>query len=279
MALFGFSDISFNKGSGSSERKGPLAPLVQNEFQTTLLRYPLDVGNADKGHYMVFYIREQRNTGFKSGRLMQDNFKFDDGSSANYSKQRILWDFGDGTTSESVTATHYYNLPGWYTVKCYTLGSNGRGNESSFSQNILVKDYISDTIVLSGSKNKTETGSLQNPFTVFRFNSWQNFYILSGEYTINLHVSGNVAPLLNAEKYNSDKWGHLKPYARFETFISNPITGNIEKVPVNNLQTDKDTNKELYVKLDYDKTLIFCDKSESLQAMLRMRMTPAGSGS
>jgi hypothetical protein len=94
MALFGFSDISFNKGSGSSERKGPLAPLVQNEFQTTLLRYPLDVGNADKGHYMVFYIREQRNTGFKSGRLMQDNFKFDDGSSA---QQEIL----SGLTSKS----------------------------------------------------------------------------------------------------------------------------------------------------------------------------------
>jgi hypothetical protein len=65
MALFGFSDISFNKGS--SERKGPLAPLVQNEFQTTLLRYPSDIGNADKGHYMVFYIREQRNTSFKRG--------------------------------------------------------------------------------------------------------------------------------------------------------------------------------------------------------------------
>ena len=65
MALFGFSDISFNKGT--SDRKGPLAALVGNEFQTTLLRYPLDIGNADKGHYMVFYIREQRNTSFKRG--------------------------------------------------------------------------------------------------------------------------------------------------------------------------------------------------------------------
>lgn len=185
--------------------------------------------------------------------------RFDDGLNNNYSKQRILWDFGDGTTSESVTATHYYNLPGWYNVKCYNLGSNGRGNESSFSQNILVKDFISDTIVLSGSKNKTETGSLQNPFTVFRFNSWQNFHILSGEYTINLHVSGNVAPLLNSEKYNSDKWGHLKPYARFETFVLNPITGNVEKIPVNSLTTD---NNELYVKINYDNTLIFCDKAD-----------------
>jgi hypothetical protein len=96
MALFGFSDISFNKGSGSSERKGPLAPLVQNEFKTTLLRYPLDIGNADKGHYMVFYIREQRNTGFKSGRVMKDNFSFDNGTSA---QQQIL---GGLTTKSSM---------------------------------------------------------------------------------------------------------------------------------------------------------------------------------
>ena len=75
MALFGFSDISFNKGS--SQRKGPLAPLVQNEFQTTLLRYPLDIGNADKGHYMVFYIREQRNTSFARGSFFDKDFKID----------------------------------------------------------------------------------------------------------------------------------------------------------------------------------------------------------
>ena len=65
MALFGLSDIKFNKGV--SARKGPLAPLVGNEFATRLLRYPIDIGNSDKGHYMVFYIREQRNTSFKRG--------------------------------------------------------------------------------------------------------------------------------------------------------------------------------------------------------------------
>jgi len=75
MALFGFSDISFNKGT--SQRKGPLAPLVQNEFQTTLLRYPLDIGNADKGHYMVFYIREQTNTSFPRGSFFEKGFTID----------------------------------------------------------------------------------------------------------------------------------------------------------------------------------------------------------
>ena len=63
MALFGLSDISFDKGTSS--RKGPLAPLVGNEFATTTLKYPLDIGNADKAHYMVFYIKAQKATQFK----------------------------------------------------------------------------------------------------------------------------------------------------------------------------------------------------------------------
>jgi hypothetical protein len=64
MALFGFSDISFNKGPAT--RKGPLAPLVGSQFERTTLRYPLDIGNYDKGHYVVFYVREQKETSYAS---------------------------------------------------------------------------------------------------------------------------------------------------------------------------------------------------------------------
>jgi hypothetical protein len=65
MAFFGLSDISFNKG-GNEPRKGPLASLVDSKFETTTLRYPADLGNYDKGHYIVFYIREQKNTQYKA---------------------------------------------------------------------------------------------------------------------------------------------------------------------------------------------------------------------
>lgn len=63
MALFGFSDISFDKGQ---TRRGPLAKLVESQFERTTLRYPLDVGNYDKGHYVVFYVRQQKTTSFKT---------------------------------------------------------------------------------------------------------------------------------------------------------------------------------------------------------------------
>ena len=56
MPLFGFGDIQFKKG----DSRGPLQPLIaDNEYATTTLRYPLDIGNADKGHYMLIYIKKQ----------------------------------------------------------------------------------------------------------------------------------------------------------------------------------------------------------------------------
>jgi len=70
MPLFGFGDIKFNKGI--LDRRGPLGALVGDPFKTTTLRYPIDIGNADKGHYMVFYIREQKNTGFGGDRVGED---------------------------------------------------------------------------------------------------------------------------------------------------------------------------------------------------------------
>jgi len=77
MALFGFSDIEFNKGS--EVRKGPLSKLVDNQFQKTTFRYPLDIGNYDKAHYMVIYIREQKASSFGgTNRADETLFSFQD---------------------------------------------------------------------------------------------------------------------------------------------------------------------------------------------------------
>ena len=61
MALFGFGDITFDRSNGE---RGPLGPLTANEFQKTTLKYPIDLGNTDKGHYLVIYIRKQKRTSF-----------------------------------------------------------------------------------------------------------------------------------------------------------------------------------------------------------------------
>jgi len=80
MALFGFSDIKFDKGS---TRRGPLAPLVASQFERTTLRYPLDVGNFDKAHYVVFYVREQAKTSFPSRAVSDSASVFTNSGFAN----------------------------------------------------------------------------------------------------------------------------------------------------------------------------------------------------
>ena len=65
MALFGFSDISFDTNVVS--KVGPLGKLVGSQFEKNTYRYPLDIGNADKGHYLMIYIRQQDRSSFKTG--------------------------------------------------------------------------------------------------------------------------------------------------------------------------------------------------------------------
>ena len=63
MSLFGFGNIVFDKSNGDRS-KGPLAALEKNQFEKTRLRYPIDLGQTDKAHYLVFYIRKQKKTSF-----------------------------------------------------------------------------------------------------------------------------------------------------------------------------------------------------------------------
>ena len=59
MALFNLTDIKFKK----DQDRGPLNPIVSSQYQTNILKYPIDIGTSyDKGHYMVLHINEQENT-------------------------------------------------------------------------------------------------------------------------------------------------------------------------------------------------------------------------
>jgi hypothetical protein len=87
MPLFGFADINFNKGQQA--RKGPLNKLVATEFGRTTLRYPIDVGNYDKSHYVVFYIRQQKNTSFKRTKAPENAFSDVGGAKIQSSVDRV----------------------------------------------------------------------------------------------------------------------------------------------------------------------------------------------
>lgn len=64
MSIFKFTDISFNKNPytrpGDSRNN-----LVGGKYNSNTLRYPIDLGSYDKGHYMVIHINEQNKTSYK----------------------------------------------------------------------------------------------------------------------------------------------------------------------------------------------------------------------
>ena len=62
MAFFGLSDITI---SNENNVRGPLGKLFENvgiNDGSNTLRYPLDIGDYDKGHYMIFHVFKQKNS-------------------------------------------------------------------------------------------------------------------------------------------------------------------------------------------------------------------------
>jgi hypothetical protein len=71
MAFFGLSDITIAK---EDNRSGPLRALFESEFGTkNTFRYPLDIGNYDKAHYMIINVFQQKNSQFKGVGVQQND--------------------------------------------------------------------------------------------------------------------------------------------------------------------------------------------------------------
>lgn len=186
----------------------------------------------------------------------------DVGSDDVVSNTKMLWDFGDGTTSRDITATHAYGIPGTYNVTCFLYGTGGKGFESSFTQNVFVSDFITDAIAISASTvSVIEAGHYQSPFILLRQNSWQTYSTLSSVgTTIQLFASGTGSPYYNAKQYNADKYAHLKPFSRFLAYEYNTNTDTEELVPKESVTTHN--NVDVYVKLDDQKNIVVCDATD-----------------
>lgn len=63
MSLFSFADINF-KSDNRTGGPNDLLDGAANRYGYNIYRYPIDIGQADKGHYMVIHINQQRQTKF-----------------------------------------------------------------------------------------------------------------------------------------------------------------------------------------------------------------------
>jgi hypothetical protein len=93
MPLFTLTDIEFRT---PAQRKG-VKQLTEETKKLNLLRYPLDLGSADKGHYMVININEQIKTSFPN--------KLSDIDPTILVNRNILSkNFGNFTTNQNISS-------------------------------------------------------------------------------------------------------------------------------------------------------------------------------
>ena len=148
---------------------------------------------------------------------------------------RYFFDFGDGTTSPDLTASHYYETPGTYEVTLVCVDSATNFYKSTTVAKVCAVDVIPDALYLSyahGDANSTSSiansafaSEFKNPIFVTRFNSYQSYPAVSATgYTIRLSVSGNSSPIMKSDEYYSDTNAHLRKYAAFAQDINGKFT-------------------------------------------------------
>jgi len=176
------------------------------------------------------------------------------------SNKYILWDFGDGTTSTELTATHHYKWPGTYRVQVAFFDNQGNVYNSLYTPTIRVYNFVADNINFENYGKfiyDVPASKIIDPLIIQRTNSYQTLNSLTGNnFTINLYASGALGDYINAETYYNDKWAHLRSLSRF--YIKENIGNNPNYTIVDKVST---INTEIYARINNNQ-LQRCNKDD-----------------
>lgn len=129
------------------------------------------------------------------------------------SNRRIVWDYGDGTSSEAMTGRHSYSQPGRYKVSCYLYDRTGESYYDTFTQSVDVIDYVPNFITLSATNTSQyilTAGRITDPILITRSTSWQ-YYEGDKQKPISImsYISGSQSP--DYFKLTDRHYAHLPP--------------------------------------------------------------------
>ena len=180
-----------------------------------------------------------------------------DGIEDFISNKRIVWDFGDGTTTEAVTAFHAYDTPGSYRVNCYLYDRAGTSYYDTFHADVNIKDFVQDELVVTSTADISHgAGQVLNPINVKRYNSFRT--LNTGLSTIVPYTSGS-GPDKDFFRggYNKLTYGHLYPNTSFVQILTS--SGIVETVPINSVKT---IDTPIYIKLSSNE-IVYTDASDT----------------
>lgn len=170
-----------------------------------------------------------------------------EGTYVGASLDKMIWDMGDGTFESGFSVTKQYEYPGEYKVTTIFTDQNGVTHRNRRSQTVHVYNYIPDALVWysptieSGLPEKCMMGEPSDNLTIYRYNSWQSWSVVSadGGYFINLYSQASHSRPLTEEQYWSSADAHLAPTWRF-------IKSKDSTVPIERVQTDN--NEHVFIK-------------------------------
>lgn len=127
------------------------------------------------------------------------------------SQNRVLWSFGDGTASSSISAVKSYTYPGEYTVNLFIYDCFGNVRVSSYSQVVTIIDLFPLTFRIEQESGATYNaltainGQMAGPLIV---KTQYPYYQKPIDVFYNINVSGETSYF----NISSEPYAHLRRY-------------------------------------------------------------------
>mgnify|MGYP003142219821 FL=1 len=130
-----------------------------------------------------------------------------------YNNLKATFDFGDGSFGNSLTSAHVYQYPGVYNVRMILRDCSNNAILASFSTNVTIHDYLTNTFTITAGPTKTNilelsASEFSKPITVY---SQSPFY--QDFQDIYFSVSGCDVP--NYFNLKPNKYNNLRAFHSF----------------------------------------------------------------
>lgn len=166
---------------------------------------------------------------------------------------RVLWNFGDGTTSKQLSPSKSYEFPGVYTVNLIVYDCTNNAQVSQTETTITIYDYNPFTFNIDNITNLLlSCGKIQGPYTVSAFfppyqESMNIFYSISGSNSSNYWDTVD------------NKYSHLENVHSLYERIYNYTLGTYQYQEIDKISL---SIGEMYGKIEND-SIVLCSPTDN----------------